>query len=141
MDAVTRLLCGFRDWWGYAEPSDAAMRTGVERLLADPQTEFLLGGEPPAGVAALRYRYGVWGDGEDCCVEDLFVEDEARGTGLGRALVDAAIARARERGSVRIELDVNERNEAARSLYESAGFSSRVESLGGENLLMRRPLR
>lgn len=133
-------MCAFRDWWGYAEPSDEAMRAGVERLVADPQTEFLLGGEPAIGVAALRYRYGVWKDGEDCCLEDLFVREEARGTGLGRALVDAAVARARERGCVRMELDVNERNQAARRLYESAGFSSRVQSLDGENLFMRRPL-
>jgi GNAT superfamily N-acetyltransferase len=137
---VAELMCAFRDWWGYREPSDAAMRAGVERLLADPATDFLLGGDPVAGLAALRYRYGVWKDGEDCCLEDLFVRDEARGTGLGRALVEAAVARARERGCVRMELDVNERNEAARALYESAGFSSKVQSLGGDNLFMRRAL-
>ena len=131
----------FRDWWGYDEPSDDAMRAGVERLLADRATEFLLGGDPPLGVAALRYRYGIWKDGEDCCLEDLFVHEEARGSGLGRALLDAAIARARERGCARIELDVNERNEAARKLYESAGFSSWVPSLGGHNLFMRLPVR
>jgi ribosomal protein S18 acetylase RimI-like enzyme len=134
-------MCAFRDWWGYGDPSDAAMLAGVERLLADPATEFLLGGDPVAGVVQLRYRYGVWKDGEDCCLEDLYVHEEARGAGLGRALVDAAVTRARERGCARMELDVNERNEAARRLYESAGFSSQVSSLGGRNLFMRLPLR
>lgn len=131
---------GFRDWWGYAEPSDGAMRAGVQRLLADPAAEFLLVGEPPLGVAALRYRYGLWRDGEDCCLEDLFVREEARGEGLGRALLEAAVARARERGCVRIELDVNEENELAVALYESAGFSARSRPGGARNLLMRRLL-
>lgn len=134
--AVARLLCAFRDWWGYEEPSDAAMRAGVGRLLGDPATEYLLAGEPPAGVAQLRYRYGVWLGAEDCWLEDLYVRDDARGSGLGAALVEAAVARAQERGCRRIELDVAAGNGPARALYERLGFSSP----GGGTLLMRRRL-
>jgi ribosomal protein S18 acetylase RimI-like enzyme len=50
------------------------------------------------------------------------VVDEARRSGLGRALVEGAIARARERGCRRMELDTNEDNAAARALYEGLGF-------------------
>lgn len=130
---MAELLCAFRDWFGYAEPSDAEMRASVERLLADPNTEFLLGGRPATGVCQLRYRYGVWKSAEDCCLEDLYLRDEARATGLGRALVEAAIERARARGCRRIELDVNTANAPARALYEAAGFA-------GDSLFMRRPL-
>jgi GNAT superfamily N-acetyltransferase len=65
------------------------------------------------------------------------VRESARGRGVGRALVEAAIGRARERGCRRIELDVNEANPAAHALYEHLGFSAWVESAGGPNLLMR----
>lgn len=134
--AVAALLCGFRDWWGYREPGDDAMRAGVERLLADPDTDFLLAGDPSAGVAQLRYRYGVWLAAEDCCLEDLYVREDARGAGLGAALVGAAIERARARGCRRMELDVAAGNAAARALYERMGFSSPGEG----TLLLRRRL-
>ncbi len=134
---VARLMIGFRNWWQRDEPDDARFEAGVRRLLADPSTEFLIGGEPVAGVCQLRYRYGVWLDSEDCCLEDLFVAEEARGTGLGRALAEAALQRARERGCARVELDVNEANPAALALYESLGFESWSDPPGGRNLLMR----
>ena len=133
-------MIGFRDWWGREQPSEEQFQAGVRRLLDDPNTEFLLGGEPAAGVCQLRYRYGLWHDGEDCWLEDLFVEEAGRGAGLGKALVEAAMTRARERGCARIELDVNEANPTARALYESLGFESWSDPPGGRNLFMRRRL-
>jgi hypothetical protein len=134
---VARLMIGFRNWWQRDEPDDAAFEAGVRRLLGDPNTEFLLGGDPAAGVCQLRYRFAVWTSTEDCWLEDLFVEEHARGSGLGRALAAAALARARERGCVRVELDVNAANPAALALYESLGFESWSDPPGGRNLLMR----
>jgi GNAT superfamily N-acetyltransferase len=48
---------------------------------------------------------------------------EARRTGAGRALLDDVIVRARGQGLAAISLNVAEANVAARSLYESVGFS------------------
>src|SRR5918998_3971848 len=110
-------MIGFRNWWQRDEPGDAAFEAGVRRLLADPNTDFLLAGDPAAGVCQLRYRFAVWTGTEDCTIEDLFVDPGARGSGLGRALVEAALERARERGCARMELDVNEANPAALALY------------------------
>ena len=124
VDAVTRLIAAFRDWWGKDVPSEGDIRAVVERLIDDPQTEFLLVGDPPAGVCQLRYRLSVWTVTEDCWLEDLFVEDSARGSGLGRALVEAALERAKARNCRRIELDVNEQNEDALRFYERVGFST-----------------
>jgi GNAT superfamily N-acetyltransferase len=133
-------MLGFRDWWGRSWPDDEAFARGIERLFADENTDFLLAsvdGGPPAGVVALRYRYGVWQDALDCCLEDLFVEESARRDGLGSELVRASIERAKERGCRRIELDVNDANEPALALYKRHGFDSFVEELGGHNRLMR----
>jgi ribosomal protein S18 acetylase RimI-like enzyme len=137
---VARLMIGFRDWWSRTEPPDAAFHGGVRRVLADPNSDFLLAGDPPAGICQLRYRYSIWTESDDCWLEDIFVEEAARGSGMGRELMDAAFARARERGCRRMELDVNEANAAALALYESLGFSARSDPPGGRNLLMRRRL-
>jgi GNAT superfamily N-acetyltransferase len=123
-EAVARLLGGFRDYYGESEPADPALLATVRLLLTDPSTEFLLAGEPARGVAQVRFRLSVWTGVEDAWLEDLFVEPGAREAGLGRALAEACIERARRRGCGRIQLDSNESNEAAAALYASLGFES-----------------
>jgi ribosomal protein S18 acetylase RimI-like enzyme len=134
-------MAAFRDHIGLGEPSDAEVRAGVERLLGDPETEFLLAAPaddaPAAGVAQLRFRYGIWRAGGDCLLEDLYVDAAARGAGLGRALVEATLARARARGCRRVELDVNEANATAQRLYGSFGFSATSNTYGARDLYMR----
>jgi ribosomal protein S18 acetylase RimI-like enzyme len=130
----------FRDHWDRDWPEDEAWDRGVARLLEDPNTDFLLasvGDAPASGVAALRYRHSLWQDAPDCGLEDLYVEEEARRHGVGQALVEAAVERATERGCRRVELDVNENNEAALALYEKLDFSSWSDDLNGHNLFMR----
>lgn len=138
---VARLMIAFRDHMGVTWPSDNAFLAGVERLLEDPHTEFLLGapaeGAPAAGVVQLRFRWGLWRAGGDMLLEDLFVEEHARGSGLGRALVEGALDRARERGCRRAELDVNEANEGALRLYAAFGFSATDNAYGARDLYMR----
>ena len=135
---VARLLAEFRDHEGRDWPPDESMRAGVERLIGRDDGEFLLGGDPPAGVAQLRYRYGIWWDAEDCHLEDLFVSAEARGSGVGRALVEAVVERARARGCRRIELDTAEDNAPALALYRSLGFRSGLDEPGRLGVFMRR---
>lgn len=55
-------------------------------------------------------------------INGLVVADDFRRRGVGRALLDAAAAEARERGARRLTLRVLGPNEAARQLYQSAGF-------------------
>ena len=119
---VARLLTEFREHEGRDWPPEESIRAGVERLMPRDDTEYLLGGDPPAGIVQLRYRWGVWWDAEDCNVEDVFVSADARGSGLGRELVSAAIDRARERGCRRMELDTAADNAPAQGLYRSLGF-------------------
>lgn len=126
---VARLLAAFRAWYGRDWPSDNAFLAGVERLIEQPDTEYLLGAPhddaPPMAVAQLRYRYSLWTASDDCWLEDLFVEEPARGTGVGRAMVEAALERARAHGCRRIELDVDDDNGAARALYLRLGFAEK----------------
>ncbi|MGI8921979.1 MAG: GNAT family N-acetyltransferase [Solirubrobacteraceae bacterium] len=142
---VAHLMIEFRNFLGESWPSDNAMLAAVERLIEQRDTEYLLGSvhddAPPAGVCQLRFRGSVWTAADDCCLEDLYVRDGARGQGLGGELVAAALERARERGCRRIELDVNEGNSAAVALYEAFGFSCTPARFDGRDLLMRLRLR
>ena len=104
--------------------------------MADGSGEYLLAGED--GVCQLRYRWSVWTGADDCWLEDLYVRESARGRGLGRKLVEAAVERARSRGCRRIELDVNEENEAAVALYVSAGFTTEPKPPGRTLFVSRR---
>jgi RimJ/RimL family protein N-acetyltransferase len=63
-----------------------------------------------------RHKAVIWG---------VYVAPEARGRGVGRALMEAAIARARETPGVeRLILAVATHNTAARALYIALGFTS-----------------
>jgi ribosomal protein S18 acetylase RimI-like enzyme len=142
METVSSLMAGFRDWWGKDEPSGRQIRETVGVLLEDPATDFLLAargdGGAAQGVCQLRYRLSVWTGVDDCWLEDLYVEDEARGSGLGRALVTAAVERAAARGCRRVELDVNEANTAALAFYERLGFTTEPKPPGRTLFLARR---
>ena len=142
--AVSGLLVEFRNWLGRSLPTDESFAASVERLLADPDTEYLLGaagpGEQPSAVCQLRFRFCVWHSSGDCWLEDLYVRESERRSGLGAALVESALSRARARECGRVELDVNEANTAALALYERFGFDVLSERFGARDLLMRRSL-
>ena len=131
-EAVADLLVEFRDWYGRDWPSDNSILASVEKLIEDPGTEYLLGSpdddSPPAGVCQLRFRHSVWMAAPDCWLEDIYVREDARGAGLGGALIELALERARARGCRRVELDTSESNEGARRLYAKHGFSESAKS-------------
>ena len=138
---VTALILEFRDHLGGTEPSPASVRASVERLLSDPDTEFLLASPadgPAAAVLQLRFRWSVWKGAPDAWIEDLFVRAESRRAGLGDALVRRAIERAQARGARRIELDCFEDNAPALALYERNGFSANSKGPSRALLLGRR---
>jgi GNAT superfamily N-acetyltransferase len=70
------------------------------------------------GFAIHLHHPSTWVATEDCYLEDLFVAPEARGQGLGRALIDDLIALARARGWSRLYWHTNEANTRARALYD-----------------------
>ncbi len=55
-------------------------------------------------------------------IEDVVVDDEARGNGIGEALSRAAIDEARRRGAKNVSLTSRPSREAANRLYRGIGF-------------------
>jgi GNAT superfamily N-acetyltransferase len=125
--AVARLLGEFRDSMGSSGPPYDKMLASVQRIMDGDDGQFLLAaaqhGADPQGVCQIRFRWSVWKSADDCWLEDLYVRETARRSGFGRALVEAVVARARERGCRRVELDVNEDNAPALALYQACGFT------------------
>lgn len=78
----------------------------------------------PVGIAHGVLHRGTWALGQLCYLEDLFVMREARGRGLGRALIEAVYARADSLGCERVYWLTHEDNAAARALYDKVGRRS-----------------
>lgn len=58
-------------------------------------------------------------------IEDVVVDSEARGLGVGRALNEAALDRARDAGATTVDLTSRPSREAANRLYQRIGFVPR----------------
>ena len=55
-------------------------------------------------------------------VYDIVVDPEARGAGVGRALLEATLRELKQLGAPRVVLSTAERNDTAQRLFEHAGF-------------------
>jgi GNAT superfamily N-acetyltransferase len=100
------------------EQSSAARATYRDLLTSDRGSVMVLevDGEVLGVVTCVTaIRYG----GNYARMEELIVDDRARGTGAGKILVNAAIAEARRRGCGLITLYAREHT---RAFYEKAGF-------------------
>ncbi len=73
------------------------------------------------GIANLVFHRSTWAANWYCYLEDLFVAPEARGLGVGRALIGAVYAEADRRGAGRTYWATQEHNATARKLYDRIG--------------------
>ena len=64
--------------------------------------------------------------GRKAWIEDVVVDNAERGAGIGRALVERAIAEASERGAATLDLTSNPSRQAAHRLYRACGFEERA---------------
>jgi bifunctional N6-L-threonylcarbamoyladenine synthase / protein kinase Bud32 len=89
--------------------------------LGRTDTRSWLVADSPWGIVGFG---GLMQNESDGHILDLAVRPEARGLGIGRALVSALVERAADIGVLRMTLEVRPSNRAARELYEQAGFHS-----------------
>jgi len=92
-----------------------------ETLIAESNGE-------PLGRALFFQHYSTWTGTPALYLEDLFVKEEARGTGAGFALMQALAEIASERGWKRLDLSVLDWN-PARQFYHQLGMEHESEWL------------
>jgi GNAT superfamily N-acetyltransferase len=113
-------------WRGYHEfyhndPSDEVTRTTWARFFDDAEPMHALvaeRGDRLIGATHYLYHRNTWMIAPVCYLQDLFTLPEARGQGVGRALIEAVYAAAREAGSPRVYWMTHETNVQARLLYD-----------------------
>jgi ribosomal protein S18 acetylase RimI-like enzyme len=132
---VARLLDDFNNEYDEYTPGVEKLTGRAGELIAAGEITVLLVGEPPVGLAQVRLFPSIWSDGPEAYLEELYVAPQHRGKGLGRALLDATIAHAREAGASYLELNTSEDDTAALGLYESAGFTNREGRPDGPRML------
>jgi GNAT superfamily N-acetyltransferase len=71
------------------------------------------------GFTHCLFRPSTWTETDYCYLEDLFVDPNIRGKGVGRALMNRVFDFAKEKDSKRVYWTTQEFNKTARVLYDS----------------------
>ena len=79
-------------------------------------------GVQPVGLCLYTYAFSSWRGRPGVFVQDLYVDPSERGSGLGRTLMDAALAREAPNGCSFAKLEVHRDNAAAIAFYRRLGF-------------------
>lgn len=122
--AVAALLHAFNTEYDEPVPEQGLLAERIRDFIESDEAVFLLAGEGPDGFASVRFRPSLITGELDAYLEELYVVPSRRGHGLGRALLEAAMERSRERGATYMDLGTAHSDTAARGLYESAGFTN-----------------
>lgn len=86
-----------------AEPMHAALAMTSDRAL---------------GLVHSIFHRSTWTMSDDCYLQDLFVDKDARGGGVGRALIEHVYEHAKRRGASRVYWQTHESNHSAMQLYD-----------------------
>jgi len=119
----------------YDEPPDAERAAAFirERLQAEESTILIAeadgeGVNETLGFVQLYPSFSSVGACQIWVLNDLFVTPAARGSGVGRALMEAAREHAIRTGAKRLTLETTTENRRAWSLYENLGYVRQSES-------------
>lgn len=114
------LWCGFLEFTDTILPESVTDKTWHRLIATNEQPSALAAFDEDGlmlGFAHFLFHRTSWGIGPVCYLEDLFVTEQARGLGAGRALVLDVERTARENGCEEMYLVTAKDNEIACGLY------------------------
>lgn len=124
------LFDAYNAFYGRIGPTALAgevVRTTWERFFDDSEPVNALVAEADGhllGIAHYLFHRSTSHVAHMCYLQDLYTREEARGGGVGRALIEAVYERARAAGSPRVYWQTHETNARARRLYDQVAERS-----------------
>jgi GNAT superfamily N-acetyltransferase len=124
LQSLLPLIAAYQRFYDVQDPDEERNREFFARFAAPSENGMLLGawrqGEP-VGYACLYWHFTSLVPAETVLMNDLYVAEACRGQGVGRALIEASAAVARERGAHHLEWATQPDNETAQRLYDRTG--------------------
>jgi len=118
------LIAAYQRFYEVEEIDEERNRAFFRRFLAPSEDGLLLGARSEGrlvGYACLYWHFSSLEAVEAVLMNDLYVTEQARGQGVGRALIEASAEVARERGTPILEWSTAPDNHTAQRLYDSTG--------------------
>jgi GNAT superfamily N-acetyltransferase len=124
LELLLPLIAAYQRFYEVEDIDEERNRAFFARFVAPSEDGTLLGawrdGEL-AGYACLYWHFTSLVPAETVLMNDLYVAESFRSRGVGRALIEASAAVARERGAHRLEWGTQPSNLTAQRLYEGTG--------------------
>ncbi|MEH6718342.1 MAG: GNAT family N-acetyltransferase [Aurantimonas endophytica] len=119
-----RLWTAYLEFYEASVP-EAVYATSFARMLSGKADEFRgliaeVDGRPVGLAHYLFHRHG-WRVENVCYLQDLYADPDVRGSGVGRALIEAVYAAADEEGCPSVYWMTQDFNRTARQLYDRIG--------------------
>jgi len=144
-EAVLAMVDAYsRDAMGNGKPLDQDVRTRlIPGLRRHPTTLIFLAfdGVQPIGAAVCFIGFSSFAAKPIINIHDFVVLPASRGKGIGRRLLEAVEAKARELGCCKLTLEVMDKNHQAIRMYQAAGFERySLQEKAGAAIFMSKPL-
>lgn len=127
LEALLPMIAAYQRFYEVEDIDEERNRAFFSRFLAPSDDGMLIGAwreDDLVGYACLYWHFTSLVPAETVLLNDLYVAEDRRGKGIGRALIDASAEIARERGAHQLQWVTAPDNETAQRLYDTTGAES-----------------
>jgi ribosomal protein S18 acetylase RimI-like enzyme len=127
IDELLPMVSAFHAGEGVEQDAETC-RVAVASILMAPDLGYVWlihAGDVLAGYIAVCLGYSIEFGGKDGFVDEFFLQEEYRGKGIGRAVLEMVIEQLRNDDIKALHLEVARTNSRAQGLYSSVGFELR----------------
>lgn len=113
-------------WTTLKMPTEEEMKNTFREALTMPENISIFVVEVDGkviGYANVWTVYSIWSRGKTLTIDDLYIEEAFRRSGIGESVVKYIFQFAEENGYKRVQLHAELDNEKAHKLYEKLGFT------------------